>query len=123
MPRSTITLLAACALALSSLHAQAQAADPLDPLLEGGALEQLAADALTAIDIDALLTGFERAAEAAAQGRPVDPTELDQLGRDWDRQWSESGPRLARGAAGLLGPILRELRAELGRELGPPQRD
>lgn len=123
MRRPIASLLATCALALPVLSAQAQTDDALDRLLEGGALERLVAGTLAGIDFDALIAGFERAAGAAADGRAVDPAEFDQLGRHLDRQLAESAPQLARGAAGILGPVLRELRAELGRELASAGRD
>ena len=124
MHRLTAFLLTACALSfVPALPAQAQADHALDRVLAGGALERLVTGMLARLDVDALIAGFERTAEAAAQGRAVDPAEFDQLGRHLDRQLAESAPHLARGAVGLLGPVLRELRAELGRELASTEGD
>ena len=124
MRRLTASLLTVCALTfVPALSAQAQANDALDRVLEGGALERLVAGTLARIDVDALIAGFERAAEAAARGQTVDPAEFDRLGRHLDRQLAESAPQLARGAVGLPGPVLRELRAELGRELATAEGD
>lgn len=122
------SLLTASALALLvASPAQAQvptpADDTLERLLDDGALEHAAASALAHVDLDALLLGFTQAAQATADGQPVDPGQADLLAERINRQMAAAGPPLARAAAGVLAPALQQLRAELGRELAGIERD
>ena len=106
-----------------SLPAQAESDDAVERLLDGGVVETLVGRALSGIDFDALIAGFEQSAQAAAEGRPVDPEQLARTREKLDRQMAQTGPALARDAAGVLGPVLRELRAELAREMATLGRD
>ena len=119
-----LTVLAlAVALAAAAAPAHAEPGDAFERLAEGGAIESLVLRALAGVDVDALLAGFEQSAEALAEGRPVDAAALARTQRQIDRQMQQAGPELARGAAGVLAPLLRELRTELGRELAGIGRD
>ncbi len=115
------------AVAVSSLlavaPAQALADDALERLLDDGALERSVASALAGIDLDALLLGFTSAAQAAADGQPVDRAQTDLWRAQIDQQMAASGPQLAQAAAGILVPALQQLRTELGRELAAIERD
>ena len=116
----------ATALALStafSLPAQAETGDALDRVLEGNVLESLVARALAGIDVDALIAGFERSAQAVAEGRPPDAEAMARSQAQIEEQMARTGPALARDAAGVLGPVLRELRTELAREMASAGRD
>lgn len=116
----------ATALALTaglSLPAHAEPGEALDRLLDGGAMESLVLRALSGIDFDALIGGFEQSAQAAAEGRAPDAAQMDNTRKQIEQQMAQTAPALARDAAGLLGPVLRELRAELARELATAGRD
>ncbi len=106
-----------------SLPAQAEAGDALDRVLEGNVLESLVARALAGIDIDALIAGFEHSARAVAEGRPLDAEAMARSQAQIEAQMARTGPALARDAAGVLGPVLRELRIELAREMADAGRD
>lgn len=106
---------------LTGLSAQAQLERPADPLAhlgDSGAIEAMAARALSAIDTDAWISGFEQSAQAAAEGRAPGPNPvLDAARARMERQMAQAGPALAREVGGLLGPLLRELRTEIARDL------
>ncbi len=125
MRRTATTLTATLALAASlvSLPARADTGDAMDSLLDGGVVETLVARALAGMDFDALLGGFEQAARAAAEGRAPDPAALAQSQARIEQRMAQVGPALGRDAAGVLVPLLRELRIELMRELGTFGRD
>ena len=123
--RPTLPTAAALLIALGAAAgaARAEPGDAIERAVGSGVLERAVATALSRIDFDALITGFEQQAQAAAEGRAG--TESDALARargQMEEQARQAGPQLARGAAGLIGPVLREigheLRAELGAELG-----
>ena len=109
------------ALLTLGLSAQAQTApgrDVIDRLGQDGAIEALAARALSAIDTDAWISGFEQSAQAAAEGQAPGPNPaLDAARTRMERQMAQAGPALAREVGGLFGPLLRELRAEIARDL------
>ncbi len=125
MPRPAPALMATLALAagLTSLPAHADPGDALDRMLDGGVVESLVARALSGMDFDALLGGFEQSARAAAEGRAVDPSVLAQSQARVDQRMAQVGPALGRDAAAVLAPLLRELRFELTRELTAPGRE
>lgn len=124
MRRLSVSMLAAAGLlAASSLPAHADPGDAMERMLDGGAVESLVGRALSGIDFDALLAGLEHSTEAATQGRAPDPRVIGQAQARLEGQMAQTGPALARDAASVLLPLLRELRLELGRELPAlPQR-
>jgi len=48
---------------------------------------------------------------------------MDNTRKQIEQQMAQTAPALARDAAGLLGPVLREMRAELAREMATAGRD
>ena len=78
----------ATALALTaglSLPAHAEPGEALDRLLDGGAMESLVLRALSGVDFDAMIAGFEHSAQAAAEGRaPADAT-LEEMEAAWQQ--------------------------------------
>jgi hypothetical protein len=122
MRRTATTLTATLALAagMASLPAHADTGDAMDRLLDGGVVEALVSRALAGMDFDALLGGFEQSARAAAEGRAPDPGVLAQSQARIEQRMAQVGPALGRDAAGVLVPLLRELRLELMRELATP---
>jgi hypothetical protein len=125
MRRTIATLTATLALAagLTSLPAHAAPGDSLERLLDGGVVEALVARALAGMDFDALLGGFEQSARAAAEGRAPDPGVLAQSQARIEQRMAQVGPALGRDAAGVLVPVLQQLRMELMRELATPSAD
>ena len=123
MRRSTAFATALALTAGLSLPVHAEPGEALDRLLEGGVMESLVLRALSGIDFDALIGGFEHSAQAAAEGRAPDAAQMDNTRKQIEQQMAQTAPALARDAAGLLGPVLRELRAELARELATAGRD
>ena len=113
-PFATIALLV-----LASASAHAETGDAIERALDSGVLERAVVRALRQIDLDAVIAGFEAQAQAAAKGQPVDESPaLTRARQQAEAQARQAGPQLAQGAAALIGPVLREVRAEIGRELG-----
>ncbi|MDO5691724.1 MAG: hypothetical protein Q4G70_04480 [Pseudomonadota bacterium] len=128
MRRFTALVTALALTAGLSLPAQAEPGEALNRALEvgaleGDALESLLPRVLAGIDVDALIHVFEQSAQAAAEGRTPDPAQMDEARQQVERQMEQTAPMLAREAASALGPVLRELRAELARELASTGRD
>lgn len=124
MPRPACRLLIALSLGLLAvLPARAEPAAALDRMLEGGAFEAVVLRALAGIDLDTLIAGFEQQAQAAAEGRVPDPEQMARAQARIEQQMAQTAPLLMQDAAGLLAPVLRELRHEIGRELAGIERD
>lgn len=124
MPRPACRLLIALSLGLLAvLPARAEPGAALDRMLEGGAFEAVVLRALAGIGLDTLITGFEQQAQTAAEGRAPDPEQLAHAQARIEQQMAQTAPLLMQDTAGLLAPVLRELRHELARELAGLERD
>ena len=123
MPRTHRRLaVLTAALALACAPAAPAYADPgeaFDRLVQDGLIENTLAQALAGIDIDAVLRDATLAAQtAAATGQPdaPEPASLVHARAQLQRNMSVAAPKLASALFGALGPMLRDIRADIAND-------
>ena len=116
LPRTPLAL-AALALTLA-LPARAEPGDAFEQMAGSGVLEAVLGQVVAGIDVDAAITGIGQSAQAAAEGRPApEPEALTRARAQLDRNMQVAAPMLARALFSVLAPTLREIRAEVARDL------
>ena len=116
--------LGALALASATLPARAEPGDAFEQLGRSGLFEAALSQIVAGIDVDAAIDGIGRSAQAAAEGRPSpEPEALLRAREQLQRNMSTTAPLVARALFSVLAPTLREIRAEVARDLAEAGRD
>lgn len=120
--RHTLTL-AALTLA-AALPARAEPGDAFEQLGRGGLFESALAQLVAGIDVDAAVDGIAQSAQATAEGQTVPEPEALTRAREQLRQnVGATAPMVARALFSALAPTVREMRAEIARDLAEASRD